>query len=134
MSALTVGMTSESSFVADSPRLADRYHNPGVPVLATPHLVELAEAECVRCVAAHLEPGMSTVGIALNVRHLAATPQGMRFSMRAHLREIDRRRLVFDVEARDEREVVFTGTHERFIIELQPFLERTAAKRTAIST
>lgn len=128
MEKIHVGMSSQSEYVATPERLADRYGNPGVPVLSTPHLVELAELECVRCVIDALDPGWSTVGAHLDVRHLAATPAGMRFWVRVGLRELDRRRLVFDVEARDEREVVFSGIHERFIVETAPFLEKALAK------
>lgn len=128
MHQLKIGLTSSSAYVASAERLADRYGNPGVPVLATPHLVELAEAECVRCVLPYLGEGESTVGVHLDVRHLAATPEGMRFTMRVELKEIDRRRLVFDVEAHDEVELCFAGIHERFIIETRPFLEKALAK------
>lgn len=128
MHQLKIGLTSSTAYVATAERLADRYGNIGVPVLATPHLVELAEAECVRCVLPYLGEGESTVGIHLDVRHLAATPKGMRFTMRVALKEIDRRRLVFDVEAHDEVELCFAGIHERFIIETMPFLEKALAK------
>jgi len=128
MHQLSVGLTSSHDYTATPDMLADRYGNPGVPVLATPHLVNLAEAECVRCVAPYLGEGESTVGIALDVRHLAATPEGARFTMRATLKEIDRRRLVFDVEAHDEVDLCFAGTHERFIIETAPFLEKAREK------
>ena len=128
MHALEVGMSSTSSHVATPETLADQYDNPGVPVLATPHLVKLAEAECVRCVAPHLEPGTSTVGVKLDVLHLAATPKGMRFTMRAVLKEIDQRRLVFDVQANDENELCFMGVHERTIVDTARFLERALSK------
>ena len=131
MAELKVGLTSQSEYVASAERLADRYGNAGVPVLATPHLVALAESECVRCVANVLAPGTSTVGIRLDVRHLAATPEAMRFTMRAELLEIDRRRLVFKVEARYEVEKIFEGVHERFIVETGPFLGKTSAKKSA---
>ena len=124
-----VGVESSTEYVADASRLADRYGNPGVRVLATPHLVALAETECLRCVAEHLERGWSTVGIRLDVRHLAATPEGMKFTMKAVLRQADRRRLVFDVEARDETELVFAGTHERVMVETKKFLENAEQKR-----
>ena len=132
MRQLEIGLTSSNDYVATPERLADRYGNPGVPVLATPHLVHLAEAECVRCVQPYLREGESTVGIRLDVRHVAATPAGMRFTMRAKLAEIDRRRLIFDVEARDEDGVCFAGIHERFVIETAPFLAKALerGKRT----
>ena len=128
MHTLNTGLSSTSEYVASPEMLADRYGNPGVPVLASPHLVRLAEAECLRCVAPHLAAGTSTVGVKLDVRHLAATPKGMRFTMRVELKEIDRRRLVFDVRATDETELCFAGTHERAIVETTRFLERALAK------
>ena len=95
-------MSSSLTQRADPHRLADRYGNPGVPVLATPHL--------------------------------AATPAGMRFTMTAVLTKIDRRRLVFSVEARDEAELVCQGTHERFVVETAPFLAKAAAKTAGGAT
>jgi fluoroacetyl-CoA thioesterase len=122
-------MRSSHTYIAGPERLADRYGNPGVAVLATPQLVELLETECLACVAGAIADGHSTVGTRIDVRHLAATPAGMRFSMSAELTEIDRRRLVFAIEARDEVELVMSGTHERFIVETAPFLANAAAKR-----
>lgn len=135
MHQLKTGLTLSHTYTAREEMLADRYGNPGVPVLATPHLVHLAEAECVRCVQPYLDPGESTVGIRLDVRHLAATPAGMRFTMRATLTEIDRRRLIFDIEARDDVDLIFAGTHERFIIETAQFLAKAKDKgKRAAST
>ena len=129
MHRLHVGMRSSHTYCAEPEWLADRYGNPGIAVLSTPYLVGLLETECVNCVAGELEDGQSTVGTRIDVRHLAATPEGMRFTMTAELTEIDRRRLVFTIEARDEIEVIMTGTHERFIVETAPFLAKSAAKR-----
>ena len=64
----------------------------------------------------------------MDVRHLAATPADMRFTMRATLKDIDRRRLVFEVEAHDEVDLCFAGTHERFIVETAPFLAKAREK------
>jgi predicted thioesterase len=124
-------MRSSHCYRADAERLADRYGNPGVAVLATPQLVELLETECLACVTGAIAEGHSTVGTRIDVRHLAATPAGMKFRMTAELTEIDRRRLVFAIEAHDEIELVMSGTHERFIVETAPFLANAAAKRTS---
>jgi fluoroacetyl-CoA thioesterase len=128
MHALEVGMSSSSTHIATPDTLADRFGNPGMPVLATPYLVSLAESECVRCVAGKLEPGTSTVGARLDVLHMAATPAGMQFTIRAVLKEIDKRRLVFEVQATDEVEMCFMGVHERAIVDTARFLERAQAK------
>lgn len=107
------------------------YGNEGVEVLATPALVGFCEGASLTCMADAVGEGQATVGTLVNIRHLAATPLGMKFWVTAKLVEIDRRRYVFEVEARDEKDVILTGTHERFIISLQKFLDGVAQKRAA---
>jgi predicted thioesterase len=68
------------------------------------------------------------VGTRIDIRHLAATPVGMRATIRATLREVDGRRLVFDIEGHDATERIVEGTHERFQIDQARFLQRIAAK------
>jgi excisionase family DNA binding protein len=69
-----------------------------------------------------------SVGVNLNVSHLAATPVGMRVSARAELMAVDGRRLTFKVEANDEREKIGEGTHIRAIINLDSFMGRLQEK------
>jgi len=69
------------------------------------------------------------VGSHIDVRHLAATPIGMRVVFRATLAGRDGRRLVFRVEADDEQERVGEGTHERFVVDMASFMERIARKQ-----
>ncbi len=108
---------------------ADRYGNPGAFVFATPMLVALLEETAIRCVAPALEPGAATVGTRLDVEHKAPTPVGLIVTARARLIEVDRRRLVFQVEASDDLELIAAGTHERFVLKsLAQFLERAAEK------
>jgi predicted thioesterase len=76
-----------------------------------------------------LEPGQGTVGSHIDVRHLAATPIGMRVVFRATLAGRDGRRLVFRVEADDEQERVGEGTHERFVVDMARFMGRIARKQ-----
>ena len=71
-----------------------------------------------------LEEGYVTVGTLVNVRHLAATPLGQQVRATAELVEIDRRRLVFKVEAYDEQQKIGEGFHERFIVHLERFLQK----------
>ena len=80
-------------------------------------------------VAPHLEEGQSTVGTRLAVSHDAATPVGMKVWAESVLTEIDGRRLVFEVRAYDECGLIGQGTHERFIIKKQRFLEKAQAKK-----
>jgi predicted thioesterase len=69
----------------------------------------------------------------VDVEHLAATPVGMEVVATSELVEIDGRRLVFKVEARDEQELIGRGTHERFIVDGERFLSRAAAKLKSTS-
>jgi fluoroacetyl-CoA thioesterase len=77
-----------------------------------------------RTVAPHLDEGYVTVGTVVNIRHLAATPIGQKVRAEAELIEVDGRRLVFKVEAYDERQKIGDGQHERFIVKLDKFLSR----------
>jgi predicted thioesterase len=69
-----------------------------------------------------------SVGVNLNVSHLAATPVGMRVTARAELVAVDGRKLTFKVEAHDEREKIGEGTHTRAIINLDRFMARVHEK------
>ena len=126
--AIAPGLVGEVELVVQAADTADALGNRGVHVLATPRLVALLELAAIRAVEAHLPPGAGTVGTRIDVRHLAATPVGMRAAIRATLREVDGRRLVFDIEGEDEAERIVEGTHERFQIDQAKFLARIVAK------
>jgi predicted thioesterase len=126
--AIVAGLVGEIEIVVQPGDTADALGNRGVHVLATPRLVALLEQAAIRAVESHLPPGGGTVGTRIDVRHLAATPVGMRAVIRATLREVDGRRLVFDIEGHDTAERIVEGTHERFQIDQAKFLARIAAK------
>ena len=88
-----------------------------IRVLATPDMVRLVEQTAIQGVQPHLKPGQTTVGTVVNIKHLAATPEGMQVTITVEITEIDRRRLGFKFEVHDEVEKVGEGTHERFIID-----------------
>jgi predicted thioesterase len=126
--AIEAGLVGEVEVVVQPADTADALGNTGVHVLATPRLVSLLELAAIRAIEAHLPPGAGTVGTRIDVRHLAATPVGMRVTIRATLREVDGRRFVFVIEGQDEAERIVEGTHERFQIDQARFLARIAAK------
>ena len=99
-------------------------------VFSTPSMIALMEKACYTVVASYLEEGQTTVGTKLDVEHVSATPVGMRVEVECELTAIDGRRLVFSVEARDERGLIGHGAHERFIINRDRFLEKTYSKIT----
>ncbi|TET51393.1 MAG: thioesterase, partial [Actinomycetota bacterium] len=99
-----------------------------VDVFGTPAMIALMEEASINTVDKNLPEGFATVGIELNIKHIAATPKGMNITASAELTEIDGRRLVFKVEAFDEVEKIGEGTHKRYIIELEKFRERAQGK------
>jgi predicted thioesterase len=100
-------------------------------VLATPEMVRLVEQTAIQAVQPLLKPGQATVGTRIDVAHLAATPEGMTVTVTVELTAVDRRRLSFRFEVRDETEKVGEGTHERFVIDREQRLPRLQAKLDA---
>ena len=98
-------------------------------VFATPAMVALMEETAWKSVVSELQPGEGTVGTALEVRHLAATPVGLKVVCETELILVDRRRLVFDVKVYDPFGLVGEGTHERFVIQYEKFMKKVDAKR-----
>jgi fluoroacetyl-CoA thioesterase len=127
---LEPGMTNTLTVVVDESMTADRFGNRGVQVLATPMLVSYFELAAHQLAMRALDPGQGTVGFHVDIRHLAATPIGLRVTFRATLTEVDGRRLGFRVEAddEDEQERVGEGTHVRFVVDMERFMGRIAAK------
>ncbi|HVA23336.1 MAG TPA: thioesterase family protein [Chloroflexota bacterium] len=126
---LTPGLRGEAHLTVDFTLTAAALGDFGVVVLGTPYMINLMEIASARAVEAELEPGQTTVGTVVDVKHLAATPIDMKVTAMARLVEVEGRRLVFDVEAHDEREKIGEGRHERFILDLDRFLRRTRAKQ-----
>lgn len=127
--ALQVGATSSESFAVGQEHTALAMGNEGVAVLGTPALILFAETVCHQMIVPHLADGDASVGIAVNIRHLKATPVGMRVQISATLREIAGRRYLFEVSGQDEDGAILSGTHERAIVDLAPFLAKIEAAR-----
>ncbi|MDQ2714372.1 MAG: thioesterase family protein [Chloroflexota bacterium] len=122
--ALTPGMTGEAKTRVVHENTAAAVGAGGVEVFGTPMMIALMENAAWGAVAESLDEGYVTVGTLVNVRHLGATPLGQQVRATAELIEIDGRRLVFKVAAHDEQKQIGEGTHERFIVHLQRFIER----------
>lgn len=97
-------------------------------VFATPSMIALMENAAYLAVQEELEEGQSTVGISINVKHLAATPMDMKVWAEAKLTEVDRKKLTFEIEAYDEKELIGTAVHERFIIDEAKFISKVNDK------
>jgi predicted thioesterase len=129
MGTIEPGLTGETRRVVTEDDTAERWGSGLVPVFGTPSLVGLMENAAVEALDGRLPPGHTSVGGRMDVRHLAPTPVGMDVHARAELLEVEGRRLVFHIEAWDEVERIGEATHERFVIELDPFVAKAEAKR-----
>jgi fluoroacetyl-CoA thioesterase len=128
MADLKPGMVHEEELLVEDMHTASHLGSGGVKVLATPVMVALMEVAARNLVDPHLEPGYMSVGTGLNIKHLAATPQGMRVRVRAELLSVRGHHLEFKVEAFDDQEKVGEGTHTRAIINLRRFWDKLQTK------
>ncbi len=91
-------------------------------VFATGFLVGFFEWACIKAINPHIDwPDEQTVGTRIDVNHTAATPPGLEVTARVKLVEVDRKKLVFEVEANDGIDTISKGVHERFIINAEKF-------------
>ena len=125
---LAPGLSHSQSVTVTEDMTPAHLRGDAIRVLATPEMVRLIEQTAIHCVQAHLGPGQTTVGTVVNVRHLAATPEGLTVTITVELTEVDRRRLAFRVEVRDEVEKVGEGAHERFVVDRASRLPRLQQK------
>jgi len=132
MDRLVPGLIGESQTVVTADNTAKHLGSGNVEVFATPEMVRLMEIAGVAAVDHLLPEGQRTVGVALDVKHLAATPLGMTVTARAELVTVEGRRLTFRVEAFDEVEKVGEGTHQRYIVDVARFQGRIEEKHGAM--
>lgn len=125
---LRAGMCGEATTSVHEGTLAVTIGSGDVPVFATPALIALMEQAAIEAVAGCLDEGTTTVGVRVDVRHLAASPLGRTVQAQARLTLIDGRRLTFRVHASDGRNEVGEGTIERMIVDREKFLQRTGAR------
>lgn len=125
---LTLQSSAETTEKVTDANTAIQFASGTAPVYATPALVGLMEHAAVLACDSQLPEGYGTVGISMNVKHVSATPIGMTVRAKAVLTEQDRRKLTFSIQAWDEAGLVGEATHERFIIESKPFVEKAQSK------
>ncbi len=131
MGEIAPGIGKEKTVTVTEDMTAKHLGSGTVAVLATPYMIALMENTSHQAVAPYLPEGQTTVGVLVNVRHLAATPLGMTVRIRTELVAVDGRKLTFQVEAYDAVDKCGEGTHERMIIDLARFEDRLNRKRSA---
>ncbi len=122
------GMTLEKTIVVQEEHLAAHLGSGSLRVLATPVMISFMEAVSHMLLAQVLPEGYSSVGIHVDVRHLAPTPLGSTVRVKTEVSEVDGIKVLFNVQAWDEREQIGSGLHERMVIDHARFLRRVAAK------
>lgn len=125
---LKIGLKGQKSIKVTEEKSAKAMGSGELSVFATPAMIALMEETASESVKPFIDAESSTVGTLINVKHLSATPLGDTVRCETELTEIDRRRLVFSVKAFDGAGLIGEGTHERFIINIEKFMEKTAEK------
>jgi predicted thioesterase len=128
LSALRPGLRGDATLVIADEHTAPRVGSGAVHVLATPVMINLFEAAALAAIERLLPPGYQSLGTVLDIRHIAATPVGMRVNASAVVEKVDGRTVFFRVAAHDERELIGDGTHERVIVNVARFDERVQRK------
>lgn len=97
-------------------------------VFSTPSMTQLVESTANQLAAPHLKSGQGQVGVVVTVRHMGPTPMGKKVRAEAELIAIDRRRLSFKVKVYDDAEQVGEAEHDRFVIDLDKYMEKLKKK------
>ncbi|SDB97863.1 thioesterase family protein [Williamwhitmania taraxaci] len=118
------GITFESTQTVTANDTASKYGSGLVEVFATPAMVALMENACLNAVLPYLPEGFSSVGVDISVSHVKATPMGKVVKCMATLTKVDGRKLDFEVVASDEEGLIGKGTHSRYIINIEKFMEK----------
>ena len=118
------GLHHSETLVVEHKDTAAVYGSGALEVFATPAMIALMEKTCLESVADKIGEGNTTVGIAVNIKHLKASPVGSTIRCEAEIVEVDRRRLVFKVKCFENETLVGEGIHERFVVDSQKFMSK----------
>jgi fluoroacetyl-CoA thioesterase len=122
------GLSGTAELVVGEEHTAPRVGSGRVHVLATPVMINLIEAAALAAIEHLLPAGYQSLGTRLDVRHIAATPVGMRVRATAEVTRMESRTVEFRVEAYDEKELIGDGTHERVVVNVAKFDQRVQRK------
>jgi fluoroacetyl-CoA thioesterase len=128
LSRITPGLTGTTEIVVGPEHTAPFVGSGRIAVLATPVMINVIEAASLAAVEHLLPAGHQSLGIHLDVSHVAATPVGLRVTATAEVIGVEGRTVKFRVEAHDEVETIGGGTHERVVVSVERFDERVQRK------
>ena len=125
---ITVGMKGDALTLAEREDTAKEVGSGDLLVYATPCMVALMEGAACEAIAEALTDSQTTVGTALNIEHISATPVGLEVRAEAEVTAVEGKVITFDVRAFDEAGEIGRGTHKRVIVNSQKFLEKAYSK------
>jgi predicted thioesterase len=129
LTTLHIGLQHISEHIVKREDTALNYSSGFLEVFATPSMIALMENSAMKAVQNQLPDGYGTVGIEINVKHIKATPIGMKVKSEAILTEINDKRLTFLLKAWDEQGEIGLGTHTRYIVDNVKFMEKVKGSR-----
>jgi predicted thioesterase len=129
-STLEAGTATERQLIVDKERTIS-FLGEDLRIYATPRLVDDIERTCLDYLLTFLDEGENTVGAAVDIRHVGATLQGMSVSIVATVTRIEGRSVTFNVEVRDDVELVATAAHTRVVVNVAKLRSRVQAKAEA---
>ena len=125
---IEIGMKGEVSTLAEKADTAAEVGSGSLLVYATPCMVALMEGAACEAIETGLEENETTVGIELNIKHIAATPVGMEVRAEAEVTAVEGKIITFTLRAFDDAGEIGNGTHKRALVNSQRFLDKTYAK------
>lgn len=128
MTELKAGLLGQAETTVNESNTAAAIGSGALPVFSTPHMIALMENASMNAIAPCLEEGQGSVGVRIDVEHLAATPLGMSVRAESCLTKVEGRMLSFEVKAWAGDELIGWGSHQRCIVLNRRFMEKTQAK------
>ena len=125
---ITVGMKGSVSTTVEREDTAYEVGSGSLLVYATPCMVALMEGAACEAIAEAMSEDKTSVGTELNISHISATPVGLEVRAEAEVTAVDGNSIIFSVTAYDEAGKIGEGTHKRFIVTSQRFLDKTYSK------
>ncbi|MCJ7785877.1 MAG: hypothetical protein MUP41_18250 [Desulfobacterales bacterium] len=123
------GLTGKCEMIVKEEDLVSQLGNVPVDVLSTPRLIQLLETAAIEAIRDFIPGDQVSLGTEVRIRHLSATPLGMKVTANALLKGVEKSRLLFLVDAYDEKEKVAEGEHERILVSKERFLQKVEKKR-----
>lgn len=127
--ALSEGYELKKVFRVHSDDTAKAVGSGGLNVLATPTLAVWVEEAAYSLLQLNINEELTSVGVKLNINHIAPTPESMKVTLKITVKEIDRQRYVFEFSASDSVQLVATGIHERVVVNKRKFMKKVENKK-----